>query len=68
MTLTLTVTSRVPGKSLKVDGKATGELADLDAKADKGEFLVGAIEKLKERVLQEVETKSKQADTPPSHD
>ncbi len=68
MTLTLTVTARVPGKDLKVDGTAKVECATLDAQPDRGGFLVKAVERLRQRVAEEVETKSKQAATPPSHD
>ncbi len=60
MILTLKLSSRVPGKELKVDGQVEFDTERLDREKDKGAFLLGIIHRLRSKVEQEVKTKAKQ--------
>ena len=68
MILTLSLSCRVPGKPLTVDGEAKIDMMVLEAKPDKAAFLVMAVERLRQRVTQEVVSKTKEAEKAPSHD
>lgn len=67
MTITITMSERVPGKEV-VNGTVKFDTARLSKETDKGAFLLGIVHRLTARVKEEVKSKSLQPAPAPSHD